>query len=232
MDRFLDLINRYLPTLPRHVGIYLSAMEHIGVVELEGQLSQIPVAESENSAVALYRLLSLPLDDPSIRLLDLDPLPETRPDRDRTGDPLELTGTLRVVPLRAPPIFSALSYVWGEFSTPPKVLACNGAARLAISDNCYDALCALRRRHSPITVWVDAVCINQADLREREAQIPLMDQIYQWALPVYIWLGPGNDLSDSVFDGLAAASLACRYLFMDGISIVSNPHTERQRGGA
>ncbi|CAH0051582.1 unnamed protein product [Clonostachys solani] len=37
--------------------------------------------------------------------------------------------------------------------------------------------------------WVDAVCINQADAQERNAQVALMSEIYKSALSVKIWLG-------------------------------------------
>lgn len=37
--------------------------------------------------------------------------------------------------------------------------------------------------------WIDAICINQSDAREREAQVNLMGQIYNSCHEVIIWLG-------------------------------------------
>lgn len=41
----------------------------------------------------------------------------------------------------------------------------------------------------PRELWVDAVCINQADLKERSPQVLLMSTIYSSARCVNIWLG-------------------------------------------
>ncbi|KAK4155829.1 heterokaryon incompatibility protein-domain-containing protein [Chaetomidium leptoderma] len=43
------------------------------------------------------------------------------------------------------------------------------------------------------SIWIDALCINQADTAEKNAQVPLMSRIYRQAEQVPIWLGPEND---------------------------------------
>ena len=37
--------------------------------------------------------------------------------------------------------------------------------------------------------WIDAICINQADLTEKSAQIPLMTKIFSWAEIVFACFG-------------------------------------------
>ena len=74
-----------------------------------------------------------------------------------------------------------------------------------------------------MTIWVDAICINQADAREREAQVQLMGQIFQFATSVYIWLGPGTKASDAVFSGIAVSARASRILVAQGIVFASGP---------
>lgn len=64
------------------------------------------------------------------------------------------------------PEFTALSCVWGEFSEPPDTIICNGIS-VEITTNCKDALLALRKLPRPVTVWVDAICINQEDDGEK-----------------------------------------------------------------
>lgn len=44
--------------------------------------------------------------------------------------------------------------------------------------------------------WVDALCINQSDIQERNAQVTQMRRIYSQARFIAIWLGPGADDSD------------------------------------
>ncbi len=57
---------------------------------------------------------------------------------------------------------------------------------------------------APISLWVDAVCINQADLKERGSQVQLMRRIYSSAETVLAWLGD-NDYTD-VFEAFEAFS--------------------------
>jgi hypothetical protein len=55
---------------------------------------------------------------------------------------------------------------------------------------------------------VDAVCINQENLLERNSQVQIMDQIYRNAETVRIWLGPHDDFSEPavrVIEALARA---------------------------
>lgn len=46
-----------------------------------------------------------------------------------------------------------------------------------------------------VTLWIDAVCINQADADERNVQVQKMSHIYRDASEVISWLGVENDLS-------------------------------------
>ncbi|KAN0098405.1 Heterokaryon incompatibility protein (HET) domain containing protein [Hyaloscypha variabilis] len=41
-----------------------------------------------------------------------------------------------------------------------------------------------------IPIWIDALCINQSDISERNQQVPHMYSIYQNAELVHVWLGP------------------------------------------
>ena len=44
-------------------------------------------------------------------------------------------------------------------------------------------------------VWVDAICVNQADTDERNAQVTMMGDIYDRADSVFIWLGVTDENS-------------------------------------
>lgn len=59
--------------------------------------------------------------------------------------------------------------------------------------------------------WIDAICINQADLEERSAQVRIMPQIYGQAQSVLIWLGNtklSEDRSDDKYDDFKALTAA------------------------
>ncbi|KAK0718040.1 heterokaryon incompatibility protein-domain-containing protein, partial [Lasiosphaeria miniovina] len=47
--------------------------------------------------------------------------------------------------------------------------------------------------------WIDAVCINQADVLERNAQVAIMRRIYHSASMVQVWVGEEADDSDTAF---------------------------------
>jgi len=134
---------------------------------------------------------SLPLLRPqSIRVLGLSSAIPTDP----------LCGTLRVVDLETSPLFTALSYVWGQKSPVnlPSTISCNDGCQLNITPNCHDALIALHHRpgKKDLTIWVDAICINQQDDKEKSVQPPLMGSIYTFAETVWVWLGVGSDATD------------------------------------
>ena len=49
-------------------------------------------------------------------------------------------------------------------------------------------------------VWVDAICINQKDVDEKNRQVSIMQEIYQRAKDVHIWLGDGNEDTGEAFN--------------------------------
>ena len=88
--------------------------------------------------------------------------------------------------------YSALSYVWGERSHPRTILV--DGAPVPITANLFAALRRLRRdREEPLELWVDALCINQDDVQERNHQVRLMGNIYKRADEVLMWLGEAED---------------------------------------
>jgi heterokaryon incompatibility protein (HET) len=103
------------------------------------------------------------------------------------------------------PSFEALSYTWGSavisaddshnIGGPDNLyrIQCNDVP-IDITENLYDALCELTRSCELGYLWVDAVCINQADTSERSAQVLLMGEIYGQAEKVIVWLG--KDMTD------------------------------------
>jgi hypothetical protein len=141
---------------------------------------------------ATFPYSPLPVGSQSIRVLDLEP----------QTDPQRLAGTLRTICLSDSPKFTALSYVWGTETTAASQITVNGHQKV-ITQNCYNALVALRKLHGAFTIWVDAICINQQDDVEKNGQIRLMEDIYSWAQPVFVWLGDSTLQSDAAMDCLS-----------------------------
>ena len=93
--------------------------------------------------------------------------------------------------LHEPPEYEALSYVWGTARSPNEALV-NGTA-MTICANLDCALRHIRYEDRHCTVWIDALCIDQANLNERSSQVQMMNRVYSEAHTVVIWLGPAED---------------------------------------
>lgn len=79
--------------------------------------------------------------------------------------------------------YAALSYTWGNDITLLP-FECDGRA-LPARENLLHALTALRDAcHA--TLWIDALCINQADEEEKMVQIWMMAEIYRKANKVLV----------------------------------------------
>lgn len=90
------------------------------------------------------------------------------------------------------PKYECLSYCWGS-ATDVVSIICNGQS-LAITKNLHAFLLQLRRNRqagtsASIYFWADAICINQADVAERNQQVSVMHKIFQHCARVYVWLG-------------------------------------------
>jgi Heterokaryon incompatibility protein (HET) len=99
------------------------------------------------------------------------------------------------------PKFNALSYVWGDVSKTKPIYV--GEQIFNATTNLELALRHIRKPDAVQTLWVDAVCINQADVVERNHQVPLMRKIYTEADNVLIWLGEGDEHSDALFSAIS-----------------------------
>lgn len=87
-----------------------------------------------------------------------------------------------------PPDYVAISYAWGD-PTLRHEIECEGKT-IGITENVKAILKHLRDPEENKVFWIDALCINQMDLKERGEQVRLMGQIYETANKVTIWLGP------------------------------------------
>ncbi|KAI5924212.1 heterokaryon incompatibility protein-domain-containing protein [Camillea tinctor] len=86
------------------------------------------------------------------------------------------------------PAYDALSYVWGDQSSPHKIVV-SGHKMLAGST----LFCSLRRlrahnTENPLTIWIDAICINQEDTTEKNHQVQMMGLIYAQCRECAVWL--------------------------------------------
>ncbi|ROV95429.1 hypothetical protein VMCG_08499 [Cytospora schulzeri] len=93
--------------------------------------------------------------------------------------------------------YVALSYTWGEPSWTTQILV-NGH-RVVVQSNLEASLRQFARKavmQTRLWIWIDAICINQADLAERQREVPRMRSIYKTAREIVVWLGEEADKSD------------------------------------
>ena len=96
------------------------------------------------------------------------------------------------------PPYNALSYVWGS-PEDSKCIELN-IKPVSVRSNLYHALHRFRSTTEPILIWVDALCIIQADDKERSEQVRRMREIYGGADKTWIWMGPEEKNSDRVVE--------------------------------
>lgn len=69
--------------------------------------------------------------------------------------------------------------------------------KMWLKTNLYAALRRLRMPARPVVLWVDAICIDQDNAKEKDDQVARMVEIYSRASRVVIWLGDEDDRSRS-----------------------------------
>jgi hypothetical protein len=126
----------------------------------------------------IYQPLDPDPDADSVRLVLIEPAIDD-------DDPLSCT--LINVKFAEKRRFKALSYMWGNEAVKETIFL-NGV-KFHVGRNLWDAVHYLRRSSNQMPFWIDAICINQQDIPERNRQLAMMKYIYFRADTVVIWLG-------------------------------------------
>ena len=157
---------------------------------------------AENSTEELYRSYPIPRDSRCIRLLWMARPSASEPDDGPVKIDLKVVNFEEGYDFR----YIALSYIWGAPDNENFVILC-GTTAIPVTKNCHSLLRLIRQRMARVedvsfAIWIDAICINQNDQREKEHQIPMMDFIYSKANIVVAWLGEGTEATDRAMDYL------------------------------
>ncbi|KAL2061762.1 hypothetical protein VTL71DRAFT_7140 [Oculimacula yallundae] len=119
--------------------------------------------------------------------------------------------------------YEAVSYIWGVEDNPLEVLIDLTSkeshdeveeilvvvsteplryAKLFLGQNLAGSLRFLRSEDKKRLLWIDAICINQADIVERSAQVSRMRDIFSMASRVIVWVGPSTEDSKVAMEKL------------------------------
>ena len=99
-------------------------------------------------------------------------------------------------------VYEALSYEWGLPSDDDPTITLDNCA-FKIRKNLWEAFVQLRLPDLDRSLWIDAICIDQANITERNHQVNSMKFTYSDAQRVIVWLGPAANSSDYAMDTLA-----------------------------
>jgi hypothetical protein len=141
----------------------------------------------------------VPLDHqkPSIRLLDVLY-------SEQKGEPV---CQLKTVYLDENPSYIALSYCWGygKREVDARFIYANGERTiLRITTHLQRFLSQLIANHPEHSLrpllWIDAICIDQDNVEERNSQVKLMKAVYQQAESVTVWLGEESPQTNAAMD--------------------------------
>lgn len=104
---------------------------------------------------------------------------------------------MRAVTLKDEPSYETISYAWGNLENSKTILI-NGC-EISIRANLESALRHLRQVNEPLSLWADALCIDQENVLEKTHQVSMMGRIYSACRRVYIWFGdPGSAPAENV----------------------------------
>ncbi|KAH8598404.1 heterokaryon incompatibility protein-domain-containing protein [Bisporella sp. PMI_857] len=133
-----------------------------------------------------------PLDPmQNIRVLELEPSKSI-------DEPIR--GRLVLMYLPQKPHYEALSYTRGDQSKVAGILLEDVV--FEVTQNLWLALRRLRYKDKPRLLWIDALCIDQENIQERNQQVSIMRDIYQMANQTIFWVGEEGDDSHLVFEHL------------------------------
>ncbi|PPJ60719.1 hypothetical protein CBER1_03478 [Cercospora berteroae] len=125
----------------------------------------------------------------------------------------EIRCTVSVWDLEDAPEFRAISYTWGAPDPGAFVLMTSmttsyggygfgvvDCIRVRVRDNARYALWQARLHDPNSHLWIDSLCINQTDLREKTAQVSMMAEIYTKAEMVLACVGPSVESSHAIHE--------------------------------
>lgn len=99
----------------------------------------------------------------------------------------EISCHLITVSLEDSPQFEALSYVWGDANDTLSIQLKGDF--FPVTRNLEAAIRRLRMKTEERVIWIDQLCINQADAAEKSIQVAMMPRIYKSCKEVILWLG-------------------------------------------
>lgn len=152
-----------------------------------------PAARAHKPGQLSYRALDRSRKE--IRLLDVLPGSDEEPVRANVA--YEFLAENQI------DLYETISYTWGDPTLRGQV-EIDGSA-IDVPASSAATLRCMRRPDTCRRVWIDAVCINQADILERNFQVAMMGEIYRRASHNLVYLGEEDAGTQSAIASLGRA---------------------------
>lgn len=136
-----------------------------------------------------YKYDPLPMNGLLTRIIRLKP--STDPEAELQGEIFVADLDTTKVPLLR---YEAISYTWEGLCPSPNhfiIFRCkdNILSRLNVTSNTSAALRRVRLPNEVRYIWIDAICIDQSSIKDKQRQIANMGFVYSLAQRVLVWLG-------------------------------------------
>ncbi|KAF9872365.1 hypothetical protein CkaCkLH20_10192 [Colletotrichum karsti] len=119
------------------------------------------------------------------------------------------------------------SYIRMGGKMPDAPITCNGVT-MVVGGELYRALRRLRPKDGPpLRIWVDAVCINQDDIAERNEHVKIMGQVYAGASKTRVWLGESTQFDMHALETLMAISQVLSKFLTEARQLETDPNPQR-----
>ncbi|KAK1749614.1 heterokaryon incompatibility protein-domain-containing protein [Echria macrotheca] len=151
----------------------------------------------------LYTYAALNVEKKQIRLIKLE----------RRYPGCDIPCKLVQFPLAEALPYEAISYTWG--SKVKDHLVFFGGKWLPTTRNVYQLLHDRSSFSRTRWLWIDAVCINQDDVEEKNTQVQMMGEIYRAAERVIIWLDDRK---------LTHTDIARAFLLLEEVALAKEVH--------
>ena len=99
-----------------------------------------------------------------------------------------------------PPQYETISYCWGDRTITGTIYL--NEKRVAVPASSVAALRCVRLPDRARVVWIDAICINQADLDERAQQVAMMSDVYASSNGNLVYLGEEDEYTEKAVESI------------------------------
>ena len=138
--------------------------------------------KATKKSAATYKHTPLPDAAAYIRLLELS---ETT-----TGDETGIRCNLTTWSIDEAPKYHAVSYTWGDADQNETIFV--DGVQYMVRKNCADVLRQLLHFKTSLYYWIDALCINQDDIEEKNHQVARMSDVFENAEHELACIGQDN----------------------------------------